>query len=226
MPRSRRPAMTFHAARRATGSKPVVGSSRKTSSGSPTSARPTSRRRRWPPDSRPTRSSAFSSRPTSSIVSATGRGSRVVRRPQLERLADGQLRLRLALLQDDPDPRAPARGRRARDRSRARATSPPSRLRKPSRISTVVVLPAPLGPRKAKISPRCTASETARARPRSCRRTCAARRSRSRPRRTSPPRLRRHERLGPREVDRARRRPAPCARRSTARARRRCRPPR
>ena len=99
--------MTFHAARRATGSKPVVGSSRKTRSGSPTSARPTSRRRRWPPDRRPTRSSAFSSRPTSSIVSATGRGLRVVRRPQRERLAHGQLGLRLALLQDDPDPRAP-----------------------------------------------------------------------------------------------------------------------
>ncbi len=32
-------------------------------------------------------------------------------------------------------------------------TSPPSRGRKPSRISTVVVLPAPLAPRKAKISP-------------------------------------------------------------------------
>ena len=33
-------------------------------------------------------------------------------------------------------------------------TPPPLGLRKPSRISTVVVLPAPLGPRKAKISPR------------------------------------------------------------------------
>src|ERR1700760_3193880 len=33
---------------------------------------------------------------------------------------------------------------------------PPSARRKPSRISTGVVLPAPLGPRKAKISPRRT----------------------------------------------------------------------
>ena len=39
-------------ARRADGSKPVVGSSRKTSSGSPISASATSSRRRWPPDSR------------------------------------------------------------------------------------------------------------------------------------------------------------------------------
>src|SRR5260221_3242836 len=35
-------------------------------------------------------------------------------------------------------------------------TEPPSGLRKPSRISTVVVLPAPLGPSRAKTSPAST----------------------------------------------------------------------
>ena len=44
--------MTSQAARRADGSKPVVGSSRKMSSGSPMSASAKSSRRRWPPDSR------------------------------------------------------------------------------------------------------------------------------------------------------------------------------
>ena len=46
------------AARRAAGSNPVVGSSRKTSSGSPTSASARSRRRSWPPESRRERTSA------------------------------------------------------------------------------------------------------------------------------------------------------------------------
>ena len=50
-PRSER--IVSHAARRAAGSKPVVGSSRKISSGSPTSARPRSSRRCWPPERRP-----------------------------------------------------------------------------------------------------------------------------------------------------------------------------
>ncbi|HKA67391.1 MAG TPA: hypothetical protein VKG03_05740, partial [Solirubrobacterales bacterium] len=42
------PAITSQACRRAEGSKPVVGSSRKSSSGSPISAIPTSSRRCWP----------------------------------------------------------------------------------------------------------------------------------------------------------------------------------
>ena len=51
MPSERSERIISHAARRAAGSKPVVGSSRKTSSGSPTSATPRSRRRFWPPES-------------------------------------------------------------------------------------------------------------------------------------------------------------------------------
>ena len=42
------------------------------------------------------------------------------------------------------------------------STSPPLRSRNPSRISMVVVFPAPLGPSKAKTSPLSTSKETSR----------------------------------------------------------------
>ena len=153
MPRARRPEMTSHDARRAAGSKPVVGSSRKMSSGSPMSASATSRRRRCPPESRVVCWSACSPRPASATVSSTSRGARVVARVELEALADGELDLRLGLLQHDADAVAQARDRRPRvvaeDADLAGVA-----LRKPSRISTVVVLPAPFGPSSARISPR------------------------------------------------------------------------
>ena len=60
MPSERSERIMSHAARRAAGSKPVVGSSRKTSSGLPTSATPRSSRRFWPPESVLTRASRFS----------------------------------------------------------------------------------------------------------------------------------------------------------------------
>jgi len=41
-------------------------------------------------------------------------------------------------------------------------TRPPLRSRKPSRISTVVVLPAPFGPSRANTSPFCTSKLTSR----------------------------------------------------------------
>ena len=63
LPRSRSERITSQAARRAAGSKPVVGSSRKISSGSPTSASAKSSRRAWPPLSVRARRSAHSSRP-------------------------------------------------------------------------------------------------------------------------------------------------------------------
>jgi uncharacterized protein YbjT (DUF2867 family) len=64
------------AARRADGSKPVVGSSRNTSSGSPTRARAKSSRRRWPPDSLVPSKLAFTVRPTRARISSTSRGAR------------------------------------------------------------------------------------------------------------------------------------------------------
>ena len=72
-PAARRAA--WQVVRRAAGSKPVVGSSRKISSGSPTSASARSRRRAWPPDSVRARRSAAASRPARAIVSSTPRGA-------------------------------------------------------------------------------------------------------------------------------------------------------
>ena len=147
--------MTSQAARRAAGSKPVVGSSRKISSGSPISASATSSRRRWPPESLPP------------AVGLLGR-ARPARSSRRRRAA------RCSSRRSSPGTRAtvsPARGAtpagRCRSASRhargARAGSTPSTstcrrraARKPSRISTVVVLPAPFGPSRAKISPRRT----------------------------------------------------------------------
>lgn len=62
--------MTSQAARRAEGSKPVVGSSRKMSSGLPMSASAKSSRRRWPPDSRVASVPALPVRPTRAMVSS------------------------------------------------------------------------------------------------------------------------------------------------------------
>ena len=56
------------------GSNPVVGSSRNTSSGSPTMPRATSSRRRWPPDRELIRLPAFSVSPTRSITVSGSRG--------------------------------------------------------------------------------------------------------------------------------------------------------
>ena len=106
--------MTSQAARRADGSKPVVGSSRKISSGSPISASATSRRRRWPPESVLARSSACSREADQRerLVDVARRA--VVAGVELEALAHGQARLGLGLLQHDPDPLAPRRWRAPR----------------------------------------------------------------------------------------------------------------
>ena len=74
-------------ARRAAGSKPVVGSSRKISSGLPISASPRSSRRFWPPESVRARASAFSVRPTISTTSSTSRGAAVVAGEEAQALA-------------------------------------------------------------------------------------------------------------------------------------------
>ena len=68
--------MTSQAARRAEGSKPVVGSSRKMSSGSPIRASAKSSLRRWPPESRVPSAPAFAVRPTRAMVSSMSRGAR------------------------------------------------------------------------------------------------------------------------------------------------------
>ena len=93
-----------HALRRALGSNPVVGSSRKSSSGSPASAIATSSRRCWPPLSRRTRSSRLLGEPDD-LDDLVGRTRvRVVAAVHLDRLAHGEERVDAGRLQHDPDP--------------------------------------------------------------------------------------------------------------------------
>ena len=101
--------MTSQAARRAPGSKPVVGSSRKISSGSPTSASAKSSRRAWPPLSvRARRPGALvQARERQHLVDLARR--RVQRGEVLDRLGDGQMRVGAAALQHDADARAQLR---------------------------------------------------------------------------------------------------------------------
>ena len=103
LPSAQRSLIVVHAWRRADGSKPVVGSSRKSRSGSPTRARARSRRRRWPPESSLTRSALLAGQ-AHELDELAGRApARVVAPVHGEDLRHGQLGLGGGLLQDDAD---------------------------------------------------------------------------------------------------------------------------
>ena len=94
---------------------------------------------------------------------AAGRQSarrRVERGVELERLADADLVGQLALLELDADDARGARRGRAAGRARARGSCPSRASAGRAIDSTVVVLPAPFGPRMAKISPSSTEKDT------------------------------------------------------------------
>ena len=139
--------------RRADGSKPVVGSSRKRSSGSPASASATSRRGAGRRRASRTRASRFASRPTSSTTSSRRTRARDTRRCRARSSRNGEHRARR---------RSPAgRSRSARGWPAHAGGVEAENLdlaafaaRWPSRISTMVVLPAPFGPSRPKTSPR------------------------------------------------------------------------
>ena len=80
-------------------------------------------------------------------------GLRVEAAEEVDELGDGQLRVEGGGLEADADARLERAASRATSWPSTR-TSPPSGARRPSRISTVVVLPAPFGPSSPKISPR------------------------------------------------------------------------
>ena len=107
MPSERRFRIVSHAARRAPGSNPVVGSSRKTSSGLPIRASPRSSRRFCPPESVRQRASALSVEADDVDDLRRVARARVVAAEDLEALAHGQVRVERRGLQDDPDPLAP-----------------------------------------------------------------------------------------------------------------------
>ena len=89
--------------RRACGSRPVVGSSRNSSSGSPTSAQATARRCCCPPESLPTQTSAFSSSDTRAMASSGVEPLAIEAAKQRQRFADRELFGELGLLQRDAD---------------------------------------------------------------------------------------------------------------------------
>ena len=142
-----------HRFRRACGSSAPVGSSRKTSSGSCTSAQAIDSRCAWPPDS-------FSVRVAGRLgqadhaehrVGAPGRHP-VERGERPDLLAGGQPLEEGRRLELDADPgqqRRVARPGRQAEHADLAAVG----LRRPSTISSVVVLPAPFGPRIPKNSP-------------------------------------------------------------------------
>ena len=95
--------MMSQSCRRDCGSRPVVGSSRNSSSGSPTRAQATASRCFWPPESLPTQASAFSSSDTRRDGLVGVEAAAVEAAEQRERLADGQLLGEARLLQRDAD---------------------------------------------------------------------------------------------------------------------------
>ena len=111
LPSSRSERTVSQAARRASGSKPVVGSSRKISSGSPTSASAKSSRRSCPPESLRLRTSACRLQAGEREHLLDVARMRIEARPVRERLARRDVAVDAARLQHDAD--APAQLDRA-----------------------------------------------------------------------------------------------------------------
>lgn len=162
MPALRSSRTSSQVSRRPSGSMPVVGSSRKSTSGCPTSAIARSSRRRSPPDSCFTRTPARRPEsPTCASTSSMGRASLV---------QPAHIRMVSVTVSSEGKPPSwsitPVRGRtavRSEYGSNPRTfTWPPLGFASPSSSSTVEVLPAPFVPSSAKISPSRTENETPR----------------------------------------------------------------
>ena len=152
-PRVARFLITLHASRLADGSNPVVGSSRKSSSGSATRAMATSRRRCC--TSRELRHPGvgllLEAHHPDHVVDRTG--VRVERRVHRDRLADGEITIDAGGLERDPDAALELRALTTRvDTEDADVAAIAAAVS--LEVSTVVVFPAPLGPSSAKTSPR------------------------------------------------------------------------
>ena len=154
VPSSRRDRISDQNWRRASGSKPVVGSSRNSSRGPPDDAQR---------DVEPAALATGEAAPAGArLVGEADQLQhlvgvarvRVVRRPRPQQLPAAELAVPAAALQHDAELRASSAGRAVAGSAPSTCTSPASRRRWPSSTSTVVVLPAPLGPSSAKISPR------------------------------------------------------------------------
>ena len=157
----------FHSSRRATGSMPAVGSSRKRTRGSCMQrARPSARRCFQPPESWPAQPvDGRAPSPVRSIAHSAPLARRapreaVDRGEEVEVLEHRQVLVERELLRHVADAAADLLARRGRRRGRPPRRRPPSARSRPQRIRMSVDLPEPLGPSRPKISPRRTPSET------------------------------------------------------------------
>jgi hypothetical protein len=155
-PPATRSRMICHMVRRLRGSRPVVGSSRKTIRGSPIRPMARSSRRRMPPEKVAAGFLAVAVRSNRSSSSAARRRRwppRWCRSAISSRFSSPVSRLSTAVSWPvTPIAARTASGSRARSWPATR-TSPPSAPIRMDRMCTVVVLPAPLGPSSAKIVP-------------------------------------------------------------------------
>src|SRR5204862_523046 len=158
--RRRRPASTSRKPARVGGSRPTVGSARKSTRGCDTSARAISSRRRWPPlyvsAGRSIRSASRNVPASSSILAAASRGSTPQSRawisrfgrPVSERSTTGSWKTTLLT-------RRAASGSSATSKPASRALPEVGSIVVVS-IPTVVDLPAPFGPSRPNTSPAAT----------------------------------------------------------------------
>ena len=159
VPRARMRSTSSQVERRAAGSSPVVISSRKTTCGSFTRARATSRRWRCPPDRLPKAAFSLASSPQSCMTERHG-GPPAWKDEKSASASPTRRRWG----SEDSCSWAPVRWRRADawlvGSRPSTSTRPASGVRSPCTHSTEVVFPAPFGPRIPKISPWCTSNET------------------------------------------------------------------
>ena len=157
--------MVSHIWPRVRGSRPVVGSSRKISGGRVIRLAARSSRRRMPPENCAIGLVAASSRPNCSSRSGRGRaglGAAEALEPAEEHqvLGGGEVLVDRGVLPGDAEELAHDVGLRGVRRGRRCSASPPSIGSRVASILSMVVLPAPLGPRTPKTSPRCTSRST------------------------------------------------------------------
>ena len=146
------------------GSRPSVGSSRNRIFGVCSKPRAISSRRFMPPENVLTSSVApvpqleQRQQPLDALGADAARDV-VEHAVQVHVLVGGQLAVEARILEDDAEAAAHVVRLRRRDRGRRSRSCPLVGASSVVSILIVVVLPAPLGPRKAKISPACTSNE-------------------------------------------------------------------
>ena len=123
--------MMSHSCRRDCGSSPVVGSSRNSSSGSPTRAQATASRCFCPPESLPTQARRFLLERDAARSPRPARALAIEAAKQRERLADGELFGEPGFLQRDADALRGWHRRRSPQRRPSTSTSPRRGIEQP-----------------------------------------------------------------------------------------------